>query len=53
VIPIFEQFKLHGVKSNNYEDFKKAAPFIKNKQHLTREGLDQIKKIKGGVNKNR
>jgi hypothetical protein len=53
VIPIFEEFKLHGVKSKNYEDFKKAALLIKNKQHLTREGLDQIKKIKGVMNKNR
>jgi len=53
VIPIFEEFKLHGVKSNNYEDFKKAALLIKNKEHLTRKGLDQIKKIKGGMNKNR
>ena len=53
VIPIFEEFKLHGVKSKNYEDFKKAALLIKNKQHLTREGLDQIKKIKGSMNKNR
>jgi hypothetical protein len=52
VIPIFEKFKLHGVKSKNYEDFKKAALLIKNKQHLTREGLDQIKKIKGSMNKN-
>ena len=51
VIPIFEEFKLHGVKSKNYEDFKKAALLIKNKQHLTREGLDQIKKIKGSMNK--
>jgi len=53
VIPIFEEFKLHGVKSNNFEDFKKAALLIKNKQHLTREGLDKIKEIKGGMNKNR
>lgn len=53
VIPIFEEFKLHGVKSYNYEDFKKAALVIKNKQHLTREGLDKIKKVKGGMNKNR
>lgn len=53
VIPIFEEFKLHGVKSENYEDFKKAALLIKNKKHLTREGLDEIKKIKGSMNKNR
>jgi len=53
VIPIFEEFKLHGIKSNNYEDFKKVALLMKNKVHLTREGLDEIKKIKGGMNKNR
>jgi len=23
VIPIFEEFKLHGIKSKNYKDFKK------------------------------
>jgi len=53
VIPIFEEFKLHGIKAKNYEDFKKVALLMKNKVHLTREGLDQIKKIKGGMNKNR
>jgi hypothetical protein len=53
VIPIFEEFQLHGIKSNNYEDFKKVALLMKNKVHLTREGLDTIKKIKGTMNKNR
>lgn len=53
MIPIFEEFKLHGIKSNNYEDLKKVALLMKNKVHLTREGLEEIKKIKGGMNKNR
>ena len=53
VIPIFEEFKLHGVKSKNFEDFKKVALLIKNKVHLTQEGLDAIKVIKGKMNKNR
>ena len=53
VIPIFEEFKLHGIKSKNYEDFKKVALFMKNKYHLTGGGLDEIKQIKGGMNKNR
>jgi len=44
---------LHGVKSKEYEEFKKAAAIIRNKDHLTREGLDNIKKIKGQMNKNR
>jgi hypothetical protein len=46
VIPIFEEFKLHGIKSNNYEDFRKVALLMKNKFHLTREGLDTKKKNK-------
>lgn len=53
VIPIFEEFKLYGLKSKNYDDFKKAAKLINNKAHLTREGLDELKKIKGGMNKKR
>jgi hypothetical protein len=53
VIPIFEEFKLHGIKSKNFEVFKKAALLMENKTHLTREGLDEIKKIKGRMNKNR
>ena len=53
VIPLFDNFKLHGIKSKNFEDFKLAAALIKSKAHLTREGLDEIKKIKGRMNKNR
>ena len=51
VIPIFEEFKLQGIKSKNYEDFKKVALLMQNKVHLTREGLDTIKRIKGTMNK--
>jgi len=46
MIPIFEEFKLHGVKLKNYEDFNKVALLIVNKVHLTRERLDTIKKNK-------
>ena len=53
IIPIFEKFKLHGVKTQNYEDFKKAAILIENKAHLTRKGLDELKIIKGRMNKRR
>lgn len=53
IIPIFETFKLHGVKSKEFQDFKKVAEIIKTKAHLTREGLDEIKKIKGKMNRNR
>ena len=53
ILPIFEEFKLQGIKSKEFEDFKKAALIIKDKTHLTREGLDEVKKIKGRMNKNR
>ena len=53
IIPIFEEFKLQGWKRNEFNDFKKAAQIMKNKGHLIREGLDEVKKIKGGMNKNR
>ena len=32
---------------------KKAALLINNKQHLTPEGLDEMNKIKGSMNKKR
>ena len=53
IIPIFEKFKLYGLKSKNYKDFKEAAILIENKAHLTRKGLDELKIIKGRMNKNR
>jgi hypothetical protein len=46
VIPIFEEFKQHAIKSKYYEDFKKVALLMQNKVHLTREGRDAIKKNK-------
>jgi hypothetical protein len=52
IIPIFEQFKLQGFKSNNFEYFKQAALMINNKLHLTRKGLNELKIIKGKMNRN-
>lgn len=53
VIPLFEKYPLHGIKKENYLDFKKASELIKNKSHLIPEGLEQIKQIKSGMNKYR
>ena len=49
----FYLYPLITKKGGDYSLFKEALGCIKNKQHLTREGLDQIKKIKGSMNKNR
>jgi len=53
VIPFFEKYKIVGVKSKDYSDFKKVAELMNNKAHLTSEGLDEIHNIKIGMNKGR
>lgn len=53
IIPFFDKYPLQGVKSLDYADFKRGVAIIKAKGHLTKDGLDQIKKIKAGMNKGR
>jgi hypothetical protein len=53
IIPFFEKYPLYGIKKENYLDFKKVSELMKNKAHLTLEGLEKIKQIKSGINKNR
>ncbi len=51
--PFFDKYKIIGIKSQDFSDFKRVALLIKNKAHLTEEGLDKIRKIKLGMNKAR
>lgn len=53
VIPFFEKYKIKGVKSRDFEDFKKVAELMKAKVHLTKEKLEEIRQIKMGMNKAR
>ena len=53
IIPFFDNYKIVGVKAKDFEDFKKVVILIKDKAHLTLEGLDQIRLIKSGMNKGR
>lgn len=53
VIPFFKEYPLLGIKSKDFQDFCKAAELVEQKKHLTEEGLDQIRKIKAGMNKGR
>ena len=53
VIPFFQRVPLHGLKSQNFTDFCKVADIMKEKGHLTEEGLDQIRLIKAGMNTGR
>lgn len=53
VIPFFENHPIMGVKNEDFLDWCKAAKMIKNKEHLTIDGLNQLKQIKSGMNKGR
>ena len=53
IIPLFEVYKLHGKKRYDFEDFRKVAILMKNKDHLTLSGLNEIKKIKSNMNRKR
>jgi hypothetical protein len=53
IIPFFDKYPLQGVKSKEFLDFKIVAKLMQNKEHLTQEGLEQIRQIKSGMNTQR
>ena len=53
IIPFFDKYKIVGVKLQEYLAFKKVADLMRTKDHLTILGLEQIKEIKEGMNKER
>jgi hypothetical protein len=55
IIPFCEKYPIVGVKGLDFADFKKkkAAEIMKVGGHLTKDGLEQIRIIKAGVNKGR
>jgi hypothetical protein len=50
IIPFFIKYPIIGIKRLDFEDFCKVAVLIQDKAHLTIEGLEKIRKIKGGMN---
>jgi hypothetical protein len=50
LIPILTKYSLSGVKRLDFEWFKKASDLIKNKTHLTSEGIALLKAIKDEMN---
>jgi hypothetical protein len=50
IIPFFDKYKIIGEK---VQDFKLTAELMKDKAHLTYECLENIRKIKIGMNKGR
>lgn len=53
IIPFFSKHQLAGIKTKDFGDWYKIATIVKTKAHLTKEGLDQIIKIKAQMNKGR
>ena len=53
IIPFFIKYPIVGVKLLEFADWCKAAEIFKAKGHLTEQGLNQIKKIKAGMNTGR
>lgn len=50
IIPLFDKYPLRGSKALDYSDFRKIAYLMKDRVHLTVEGIEQIRKIKLGMN---
>lgn len=53
IIPIFIENKILGDKFKDFQDWCRVAELMKNKAHLTTDGLEEIRKLKGGMNTGR
>ena len=53
IIPIFKENPTIGAKFKDFEDFCLVAEMLKDKKHLTPEGLDKVCKIKARMNTGR
>ena len=53
IVPFFIKYPLKGNKSLDFIDFCEVVRLMENKSHLTKEGLDKIKKIRNRMNTNR
>ena len=53
IISLFNKYPLLGTKKEDYLDFCKVAELIKSKDHLTKEGIENIKRIKSNMNSKR
>ncbi len=49
----FNKYPLAGIKTKDFKDWCKIARIIQTKAHLTKDGSNQIIKLKAGMNKQR
>jgi LAGLIDADG DNA endonuclease family protein len=50
IVPLFDKYPVQGLKRLNYADFVKVWQLMKNRLHLTTDGVKLIRKIKSGMN---
>nr|YP_009445557.1 LAGLIDADG endonuclease [Bipolaris cookei]ATV95717.1 LAGLIDADG endonuclease [Bipolaris cookei] len=53
LLTLFKEYPLQGAKSKDWLDFCTIVELMQNKAHLSASGLDQICKIKAGMNTGR
>jgi len=53
IIPFFNKYPIYGIKHLDYLDWCKISNLINLNTHRTIIGLEEIRKIKSGMNKNR
>ena len=53
IIPFFSKYPILGVKSKDFYDFCEVADIMKEKGHLTIEGLNKIRLIRDRMNTGR
>lgn len=53
LIPLFQKYPIIGNKNEDFLDFCKIAELMSSNAHNTPEGLEKIREIKAGMNRNR
>lgn len=53
IIPFFQSYPLRTIKQLDFNSFASVASMMNDKKHLTEQGLLDIQKIKGSMNRNR
>ena len=53
VLPFFREYRILGIKSQDFSDWCKICELVESKKHLTTEGLLLISELKAGMNKGR
>jgi len=53
IIPFFKEYPIKGVKALDFNDWCNVAELVKNKEHLSKKGLNKITEIANNINLNR